>query len=185
VVACPNTDRGCFWARTRDRLPTHLERTCKHVVKPCRHGCGLQLAGKALRTHEEDCARGKGRLGRSNNEIRISPPPSKAEPVAIVSSVTGEAAEVLAELEGLWRQKKMAEKSLRETLRQSQKEVEVLREETELLRNEVRQGLEKVRDNYYYYYYFVLFCFCFLIRFVFRKSGDRRSWSKPSSRTWS
>jgi hypothetical protein len=65
-------------------------------------------------------------------------------------------------------------------LRQSQKEVEVLREETELLRNEVRQGLEKVS-----YFLVLAFFSFFLIRFLFRKSGDRKSWSKPSSRTWS
>ncbi len=71
LVSCPNRDRGCFWARAREKLELHLDKTCKHASRPCRQApsCPYEGKGSALRAHESSCSH--------------APPPPALVPVAV------------------------------------------------------------------------------------------------------
>lgn len=155
TVACPNRERGCFWARTRDKLETHLERTCKHMERACKHGCGFEGKGAGLRTHEEQCAAGK-KLARSSEKLETPTTPGRprantadnAQRLAsprLASPRRGsnmqEMLLVLGELESLFAKKQMAHAAEREKLLAKADEAERRAASSE---EETRRGQEEL-----------------------------------------
>ncbi len=176
MVECVNRDRGCFWARARDKLELHLEKTCKHSARPKKTA---NTTTTTTNTNPNPNANANAAAGAGTSSDDPPPPSlsgvsstgpspsgsarSRSPSLLVLPSATGsnsninnvnnssnntkavqeEMIRLVEEVEVLLQRKRGVESALKDRAERAEREVQVLREEVEMLRLQLREALDK------------------------------------------